>query len=267
MSTDWCRRIAVIGDLHVGSRVAPWAPFKTKESGWIYPNPAQEYLLECYYDYWKWVEDTGGHTDVILGGDLVDGANVKEYGRTLSSVELIEQRKNALAMLSPYCEDKRIFSVDGSMYHTGTEQSTDELLADELGAKYHDKILFLEVPETGHIICAYHKGRTGGIYKASALESECRALDCAIGRGDISHDVDLVLRFHAHYGLRIHYKHRIMVQCHAWKLWFPGNIGTVGYGDRIPSTGASVVEIYEDRIEVIDRVYPYWREYDKVRVA
>ena len=192
------RRWAALGDTHVGSRVGLWAPYETREQGWIYPNPAQEYLLECYHEYWKWVEDTGGYDTVILGGDMCDGSNVKEYGRHLTSPELLEQLDVAEALLAPFCEGKTVLSVDGSGYHIGKDISLDELLAERLGAAYHGMILFLEVRETGHVAMVYHKGRTGGIYRASALESECRALDVAIGRGDVTHNVDLCIRFHAH---------------------------------------------------------------------
>jgi hypothetical protein len=264
--TSPLRRFVILGDLHIGSRVAPWSPIRNKEDLWIYPNPAQEYLLECFYDFWNWATQ-GGYTEVILGGDLCDGNNPKEFGRSLTSVELIEQIENAESLLSPFTKGYPIYSVDGTPYHIGHEISLDELLAARLEAVCHEKLLFLKIKETGHILMVYHRGRTGGIYKASAMESECRALDCAIGRGDINHDIDLVLRFHAHWGCRIHYKHRIIVQTPGWKLWFPGSIGTIGYGDRIPAIGGCIAEIYKDRIEIIDRTYPYYREWDKWRYA
>ena len=177
------RRWALIGDLHIGAQGAPWAPYMRENGAWITPSPAQEYLLECYNEYWKWVEDTGGCDTVLLGGDLIDGVNPKQSAEDLSTPEIKEQRRNAIAMLKPHCEGRKVLSVDGSRYHIGLEQSNDELIAEALGAQEHDKLLFLHVPETDHVVMAYHKGRTGTVYRASALEGECRALDAAIGRG------------------------------------------------------------------------------------
>jgi len=261
------RRWSVLGDLHTGSRGGLWSPYRTKEGSWLYPNPGQEYLLECFHDYTHWVEETGGADTVLLGGDLCDGNNKKEHGRSLSSVELLEQVDVCESLLKPFCEGKNVVSLEGSWYHQGADVSLDSIIADRLKVKYHDTLLFLKVQDTPWTVMTYHKGRTGGIYRASALESECRAIDVAIARGDITHPVDMIIRFHSHYSLSIRYKHRLMLQSACWKLWFAGNIGTVGYGDRVPAIGGHVVEFYEDRIEVKNRIYPYFRADDKRRVA
>jgi hypothetical protein len=132
----------VMGDLHVGSEVAPM-PDKveqtllTGDKRIITPNQAQKKLNEV----WKGMaRNLPPLTGVIVNGDSCDGNNRKSIGRGTWTTDLRCQAHACAELLLPIMRRMRsienFFFTLGSEYHVVDDRPLDQYVCDLVGGHY-----------------------------------------------------------------------------------------------------------------------------------
>lgn len=174
--------LAVVSDVHCGSTLAPCPPegVRLDDGGTYHPSKVQQWLWECWEDYWGKV---GALRDkhkadlwFVSNGDAVEGdhhGTSQIISRNLEAQNYVRDRVYGVPLaLHP----KRVFIVRGTEAHVGPSGNQEEALARHMKAekdpdsgtwswwhlrlKAHDVLLDFK-----------HHGRTGGRpwTRASAL--------------------------------------------------------------------------------------------------
>ena len=270
------RRVAVVGDMHVGSSVGLWDTFITPEGEPIVGTDATKILGEYWEDYWEWARDVGYDT-VFLMGDLCQGSNRKDAGRNLVTSNLDWQTAVAAEMLQPHVMGKIVHSVSGSAYHQGFETVLDEgvsrLLEPSCKSINHwGEMVNLEMEGTSKVLQLTHGAGSGTMYRESAMGR--RILNIAIGVGNqkLARDIDLIVEAHLHAYHYVEDEQRGFLINPGWMLSFPWKPIIKSYGRTLPTIGATVLEIDNRGIRVLiphrnngGRFYPYVPYYDEMR--
>lgn len=120
-----------LGDLHVGSMVAP-APknYRTSYESIYQLNDAQEFLWDC----WQEMTQRLPMLDYIsFGGDIIEGKQIKEGGNLIWEPNLLYQVEAARVLLEPVIAKLKptgkTWYIRGSKYHVEELGNMDELVA------------------------------------------------------------------------------------------------------------------------------------------
>jgi len=264
------RKIAVIGDMHVGSPVGLFDQYKDDDGEWHHDHTeANRKLLEYWHEFWEWAE-TIGYDTVLLLADLCEGNNRKEFGRNLKIADLDAQTGVATRLLEPHTRGKKIYSVSGSKYHDSLDTSLDRKVTQDLGGEFHGLLSHLEIEGTGHVIQMAHGSGSGTMYRESGAAREIMFMSMAADK-KLAHDVHLMIRGHLHAYHYIESEERAYLYNPGWKLFFPWAPLVKSYGKNLPTIGAVILDIDYDGIRVIKPryrgkpFYPYFQYYDKLR--
>lgn len=162
--------LAVISDTHFGSNTAV-SPLKfevhnrnTLEAQITSANRLQQWLYECWVDFWDYVEHLRGNgrkrKRLIVAhlGDVCDGSH---HGTTQIVQEVHDQVKIAIDMLEPIRYKASIFiGILGTMpAHAGQDHVNEVEIYRELGADHIEQTLTLDID--GVLVDLAHHGRVG----------------------------------------------------------------------------------------------------------
>lgn len=262
------RKCVFVGDLHVGSRIGLWLSHTLEDNTFIGVNPAQSYLLAKWKAFWA-AMSLKGYDTVFLLGDLCDGNNRKEFGRNLSSVELLGQVDVAEKLLMHNVAGKKVISVEGSRYHQSIDSSLDRRVCERLSkyanVTHYGHMAVGELEGTGRVLNVEHARMGSMMYKLGALDKESWILDSA--ERELGYYTHILVSAHAHWSAIVDLstgdRDRWMLQAPGWKLWFPYKPG--GYGKKIPQIGGIYAEIGPERIHAEKHLYPYFLAKDEVQ--
>ena len=194
-------RILVLGDVHIGSRWAPWPEDYVLAKGHRAGLSAgQVYLNECWGH--MLADAKRRRPDIILlNGDIMDGGMVKNID--VVSPRNDDQIGGAEAMLAPLVKlaRKKVFATWGTGYHTGRGGENESTLCREVLHIEYLPELYLDTP-AGIIHATHHVSTTSQpMYEATgllkALLIKQLELLRAYGAGRMP-DVRCVIRSHRH---------------------------------------------------------------------
>jgi len=198
--------ILAIGDLHVGSLVAPWpeeAPLPDG-GGWR-PGRAQKWLNRCWAEMLAEAKDRKPEI-VVINGDAIDGDKHVNIGVVTPRADY--QASAAVIMLEPLREIcQRMYFVRGTPWHVGHYAKDVTAVARQLNATEHPQTheptwpdLFLE--HEGQVIHFAHHigGSINPMYEATAPLRELLTLRLELLRayGGKGPNVRGIVRSHRH---------------------------------------------------------------------
>ena len=247
-------RILVVSDLHVGSATAICTEHPViSDLGTTYnPNSMQRGLLRAWKDM---IKDLHGPIDLlVVNGECIDGANVKQVGQQSWTTNLEDQMLDAKKLIEmiPY---KKVLLLRGSNYHDQVDGTNlEEVMASKLrnvqkykaygGQGATDYFAFVEIH--GKVFnFTHHIGWSRAeANRTGALAKELKGMHFqhdTLGRSDVA------IRSHAHYFVHVEFANTHGVVTPAWK--FPdGFLFKGGLAGTIPDIGAVEFRIYEDGV-------------------
>lgn len=204
------KRVLVVSDLHVGSKQALMPPtVKTKGGGTSGYSPTQKII----YKEWTAMCRAVGHVDVlVLNGDLCDGPDIKGKGRDNWTNDLYQQCKTAADLIAMIKTD-RIVGTQGSVYHTGDNVSTDELVVRDVGGDFDDDVALQVEGVRMHFS---HKVGFSSNFAYRTTPIARQLLDAVINE-DVFQKFDLIGRAHAHYYVEASYPGHAGFVSPCWK--------------------------------------------------
>lgn len=197
------KEVLVLSDLHYGSKYGMSINPK---------NIVQERIAELWNDMLDDVESRQIE-GVITLGDMTDGNNYKGGGKGLDTADKLEQIMGAKACLD-MIPCKKIFSVGGSPYHTGSNLSDDEVLAKMVGAKFGEELVVSV--DDARIHCSHKVGVTsaGTMYRSTPIAKEMML--AVINEAEYG-KFNAILRGHAHYYIETRTGSQVGIICPCWK--------------------------------------------------
>jgi hypothetical protein len=262
------RKIAWVADMHTGSEVGLWDTYVTDEGVEIRGSDANKRLLEYWHQWWEWAEEIGYDTVVLLG-DLQDGNNPRERGRSLTVVEIERQVDVAVTLLEPWVTGKVVHGVSGSDYHNSLDAKLDRLALKQLkGAsktRWHGEMANMELTGTGQVVHFTHGSGAGTLYRTTAMNAQMCAIAEGLGNGKLTKNIDLVVKGHLHEYDLVENAHRGALQVPGWKLLFPWKPILKRYPKNLPDIGGCVVEFDQQGYRVYRKIFPHLAYYDKMK--
>lgn len=157
--------VAIISDLHAGSTTAISTPQfeihtgRTDETQIAQATKAQEWIYDCWLDYWKYVwklaapSGTKLHRIIIIClGDVIDG-NHHSTNQIMHEVQ--DQAKLALDILQPVRDmADKFYGVLGTEAHSGNNNDSEHHIYQALDCDMYDHQITLNVD--GIVIDAAH---------------------------------------------------------------------------------------------------------------
>ena len=249
------RKIALIGDTHVGSRVAVAPPeWEDPQGGIHHANPAQLKLFEYWTEFWN---GPARDVDTIIHmADGIEGNNRKEFGRLLTPAELNLQIEMARLLFEPYVHGRTVLGVRSSHYHGSLDMDSDKAFMEAIGGEYLGALANVRLEGTDVIANLTHAAGGAVIYRATAADRESLFMD-ASEQLKLPFHCDLMLRGHWHWYLHLQNSSRHIVFAPCWKLWFDWKIMCQVYGRKQPDVGGVVLDIECKDINVKSYIYPY----------
>jgi hypothetical protein len=133
---------AIITDTHIGSTTALSLPEWSLDTGLIgvdsvyKATQAQNWIYDCWQDFWKYVKDLAGkkHRIVVFHlGDVIDGFHPR-YIQALSNID--DQRAEAVEILKPIVNmSDAFYIIRGTECHVGEAAQHEVAIARELGVR------------------------------------------------------------------------------------------------------------------------------------
>lgn len=204
--------VAVVSDIHSGSKVAVCPPRLTLDDGDSYiANKWQQWLWANWLDYWSRVKRLRGrgkkkkYLVVIINGEIGDGDH---HGTTqnIAPRSVSDRFKIALATLDPMLDLKpdEIYVIRGTEAHSGKGGQEEELVARDIGAVQEPTSgafswwhLLLDVNDVLFDIA--HHGKTGNLPWTGASAVERYAVELSYYYLENGLRVpDVALRSHKH---------------------------------------------------------------------
>ena len=256
ITTNYKRILALISDLHVGSRYGLFPRgIKTPQGNELKLNEGQEALLEYWNNFWnvadKWKVDT-----VIDFGDSIHGLNHKDASVNLMCAELDVQKQAYFTLVKPHLRRRGYYNLTGSGYHDSKDTRAAIDIAGKLDGKFLGALSNLKLNGTKRILNVAHGVGGAMIYRATIMDREGVFQLASQAVGKIP-KVDIICRGHLHYFLHLHLTSQHILQLPCWLAYEPNKIMLKSYGKMQPDIGAVILFIDEaDRIDVHHYVYP-----------
>ncbi len=203
------KRIVYVGDSHVGGEGGILPP-----AYWPAESGPFGRLRPLYAEMWAWWQDFCRAIQpvhaVVIGGDCVDGDQVKDGGLGLVLPDRIDQARVAADLYKPLRPRQGFRLVEGSAYHAGKRESFDALTAYLLGAEY-----VRESKITANGCCIYSRHKPGG--KSGTPVGG----DISLKKQDVWNDVKFARGKQDLYDFMIfHHVHELRGVTSAWKqVW------------------------------------------------
>ena len=247
-------RILVISDLHVGSTTAVCSPkpIISDQNTYHVPNEVQRVLFKAWKDMIKEATRQGGIDLLVINGECVDGANVKQVGQQSWSTNVDDQMNDAKKLIDmiPY---KQVMILRGSNYHDQIDATNiEEIMASKLrdvlpykaygGEGKTDYFAYVEIHGkifnfTHHI--GFSRQETN---RANAMAREMKAMHFqhdTLGRADV------FIRSHVHYLVHVEFSntHGVITPC--WK--YPdAHLFRGGLAGTTPDIGAVWFDVFKN---------------------
>lgn len=164
--------LAVISDTHIGSSTALAPPTftihnrETDEEQIVHHNRLQQWLWDCWVDYWEYIKILAGMTGgkrrknrivVVHLGDVIDG---NHHQSTQIIQDVGDQAIVAIDILQPIVDmADNFFGVMGTEAHAGHAAADEIGIYKLLGATEYGQNLMIDVDGKLHDFA--HHGRTG----------------------------------------------------------------------------------------------------------
>lgn len=251
------RAIALISDLHVGSRYSIFPEnFYSKEGNFLsgMMNSGQKEIL----DFWKktfvprckyWNVDS-----VFLLGDLIHSTNRREFSMQLITPEVDEQKRAVVELLKPITRKKKVHVVSGTLYHEALDTRAHYDIAEMLGGTYHGLLANIKLRKSNRIVNIAHGSSGAWRYRSMQLDQQALDMLSAEALGKIPFHIDMLIRGHWHQFIHIHVLKQHLVQLPCWAAFTPWQGAMKSYGKFQPDIGACILFLdKEDRMIV----HPY----------
>lgn len=251
--------LVVVSDLHAGCRLAICPPdgIKLDDGGHYKPSPLQLKLWEYwnfFWDEWVPVVTKGEPYAIVFNGDAID--YIHHNSVTQISHNIVDQVNLAHMILKPVVDrcGGRYYHIRGTEAHSGPSASSEEQLAQRLGAipnddgQYARWELYIRVG-LGLVHVSHHIGTTGSMaYETSGPQKELEQMFVAAARWGME-PPDVVVRSHRHRNVetRIRMKkddrYGFATACTtaAWQLKTPFAYRIAGGRVSLPQIGGSLV--------------------------
>jgi len=214
------RIIAIVSDLHVGSRWGLFPKDFQLSTGSTYQlNKGQEYLLAC----WKHFQGKlPRRFDIlIINGDTVEGQGRRLEGRDIIEPDPAWQVRAAVELLTPLAKRaKEVYVTQGTDYHVRPGGQDDEAVAQALGAipdeAGHHAWDWLLLDVDGVLLDISHHSSTTMRYMTMPGEREIQfARMVADLKGG---DADIIIRSHVHHLVVMNVDGDLALTTPAWQL-------------------------------------------------
>jgi hypothetical protein len=260
------RRLAILGDAHVGSQVGLWPDYYETRSGNPIPFSKHQKVLKQYLDDF-FTREARDAEMILFGGDLAQGSNVKGWGSGTTTPVPQHQAQAAIQLFMPYMKGRPVFGVSGSDYHQALTVSLDQMIIEGLGGVFLGAVANLKISGTNKVLNWAHGHGPPYQYPGTFLDKESMFLDMAIGKGDLKHPVDLFCRHHYHQWDHLEKTHRHLIVCPGWQLWFEWAPLVKFYGHKKLSSkvGAVIVDISSDNIIIKKCLYDAPVAFDNIQ--
>lgn len=217
-------KIAVVGDLHIGSTVGlpPGPKFRLPDGNWFVASDEQLWVWDCWKKYWKdFFSVRAERALVLVNGEFCEGIH-HASPQVLGQAEVMESMAVEV-MRSIAGRVDRLLVTRGSSAHSKPGGMSDEVVARELGAVANAQgwrssynWLFSAggcwVSATHHISGAGVPWTTGNNMRRSLVS----AVMSAVGRGD--RIPELFFRSHVHQPGNWEYGGARLFVTPGWKL-------------------------------------------------
>lgn len=266
MSRNFVRRIAVVSDMHIGSRYAMW-PEKTVIGGKEVEEGREK--LRKYWNEFLNVCDELEIDTVLMAGDILHGQNVKGRGKMLITTDLNEQVEAAEALLSRLLNGRKSVWVEGSEYHSSTPgHSPEQNLCNKLSEKYDTYwkgvVANLKIAGTDRIINLSHGGSSAVVYRETVMAREIMWGKVGIANKKLP-KIDVFVHGHWHWFAYVHEYDVHVVQVPCWVAFEPIQRFIKFYVRFQPDIGGVIIMIDDkSRIVVWHFLYDVPRIADKV---
>ena len=251
------RRIALIADMHVGSKYALFPDEYEDREGNVYKgNRGQRQLYEYWQAFAKKCDELKVDT-VFADGDILHGTNRKEFGRNLMFSDLEVQKDVAELLLRQIVKDRRFYTLTGSGYHESLDSRVHKELAHRLGGKFLGMMANSRLKPSKRIMNIAHGVGGAAIYTTQILNRESDFILQAEGLDQLPFHIDIMVRAHLHRFIHIHLEKLHLIQLPCWSMWEPNKIYVKYYGKKMPNIGGVILIIDDqDRIHVWHFTYP-----------
>lgn len=203
--------VAVVSDIHSGSKVAVCPPRITLDEGDSYvANKWQLWLWNNWLDYWKNVKLARGKGKkrlplvVVINGEITDG----DHHRTTQGIaprSISDRFKIAIETLNPMLDlnPDEIYVIRGTETHSGKGGEEDELIAKDISAvqSHTESFSWWHLPlEVKNILFDIaHHGKTGNLPWTGASAVVRYAVELSYYYLSRGHRLpDLAIRSHKH---------------------------------------------------------------------
>jgi hypothetical protein len=233
------RAIALISDIHFGSIYAPMHVFVTHDKRKIIPSDGQEALNSIF----KWCHKIMQYWNVdsvIFLGDIIQGKNIKDFGRELITTDLEEQQDLAIDYLKPLVKGLKVCGVSGTPYHKSVDTEIEKDIIEGLNGQFFDKMAWLNLKGTTRTLNVAHESAKATIYPLSALEREAVQLLKAHGEGKLP-KLDIMARGHRHIFAHLHTVSYHAIYVPSFQVWYP--FKTTYYGALQSDIGIAILFI------------------------
>lgn len=234
----------VISDLHAGSYYAPMPDTveivdRTGEGVRFKPSGTQRELNKAWRSMCK------QHYDfVLVNGDVCDGPQFKNMGKSVITTDLRVQAEMAIEMLSQIDADEFFFTM-GSGYHSMEDRPLEQYVAEKMGGTYGDDLI-IEVEDVR--IHASHNvpvSASSWQYRSTPLARDLLLLELNNSEWRYG-KIDMAIRSHAHYYVTVGFKRQTGIITPGWQVRTPFAVKR----DLISPPDIGYVELFIDGDEI-----------------
>ena len=261
------RRIALIGDTHIGSPFGLMCEeWKLDTGNVIFHNEIQEKILDYWFDFWWEGEHFNGPAadvdTVVHCAEIIEGSNWKEYGTGLVTPNLRTQENIAVHILEPVVRGRTFLAVQGTDYHDGRDYKIEEAVVGRLGGHWFGRVGYWKFKGTDLGAFCAHSFGSPMLYKATAMERHSLYTDALEALGQFHEHIDLVMGAHWHRYRRLEVENREIVIAPGWKSYHPWHKDQGRAVFWPVNIGGVIIELGKKEIHSIKKyIYPpiFWR--------
>jgi len=255
---EYLRSIALLSDMHVGSRYG-LCPKKylspTGDELSMAMNTGQKALLESWNLFTSKMKEMQIDT-VFLVGDVCAGANFKEGGVFMMTTDMNEQVEMAAQLLESICKGKKVAIWSGTPYHEARDFRIHQLLAEYLNGKFYGAMSNMRIEPTKKIVNVAHATTAAMVYPETVLSRDILFMKEAEALGKL-YKTHAIIRGHRHSFVEIHKHdvHYISLPC--WEMFTPYYKNVQWYFRNQPDIGGALMLVdVEERLRFMHFLYP-----------